>query len=200
MGWLNNPEEAWAAWAAMAAILFVLELLLAGAASGVLLIFSVMALVGMVMALAGAPLLAQVIAAVVIGILSAPLMVWVYRRYGRGNSSLMSAGHGPAEMPWQAYYDARGNLRVRAQGEDFPAVLAAGGTAAGGAAPDGSSTPGREIAEGSTVQLLRIEGNRAVIAALPEATPETTEAPGKNKEPQTPRRPEDKQGADELQR
>ncbi|MCG5530508.1 hypothetical protein LRD18_06430 [Halorhodospira halochloris] len=153
---MSDPEGAWTVWLAVAVVLFGIELLLAGAASGVLFLFSVMALAGMAMALMGAPLLWQFVVATVIGILSLPLAVWIYRRYGPGggppSTTQSQMLHNTA---FKAYYDARGNLRVAAMGEEYAAT------------PETQSQA--QIEDGSAVQIVRLEGVKAVIRPVDAA-------------------------------
>ncbi len=146
---MEDPQSAWTVWLMLGIALLAVEILLAGGASGVLFALAVMAFAGMGMALAGASLAGQIAAAIVIGLASLPLMILVFRRFGRGRGGPPTVNDAAMrDTAFEAYYDPRGHLRVRAHGEAFMAEPERGAEA---------------IADGAAVQIVRFEGTRAIV-------------------------------------
>ncbi|MCG5533411.1 hypothetical protein LRF89_08140 [Halorhodospira sp. 9621] len=146
---MNDPQSVWTVWLTLAVVLLGVEILLAGGGAGVLLALAVMAFAGMAMALLGAPLVAQIAVAILAGLASLPFMVWVFRRMGRGGGPPSADDSALRRTAFEAYYDLRGHLRVRAFGDHLMAI------------PDPSDDP--EIAPGSAVRIVRLEGTRAIV-------------------------------------
>ncbi len=155
---LEDPEQAWTVWLTIALILFGIEVALLGGGGGILFALAVMAAAGMTAALLGFSLTTQIVIAITIGLLSLPFMVWIFRRKGRGGGPPGAEDSALRKTTFQAYYDPRGNLRVLAHGDHLMAIPA--------------SDVQTAIEDGAAVQIVRMEGTRAIVRPVNQAVGE----------------------------
>lgn len=76
--------DPWSIWFLVALVLLALEIVLMGAAGGLLLAWSLMAFAAMLAALGGAGLTMQLVTAGVVGLVAMPAMIWMFRRTTEG--------------------------------------------------------------------------------------------------------------------
>ena len=144
--------EPWMFWLAAALILFAIDILVAGGASGVLLLFALMALGGMVGALLGLDPTWQVLFTALSGLIMLPIVLVVMRRITKGRSAEHPDGRLATETFTLVHMGER--LRVKALGDTYPIK------------PD-TGVSEAELTAGSRVHIVRFEGITAVVAPVP---------------------------------
>lgn len=81
---VNVDLDPWSIWLLISLVLLAIEIMLVGAAGGLLLAWSLMAFAAMLAALGGANLTMQLVTAGVVGLVAMPAMIWMFRRTTEG--------------------------------------------------------------------------------------------------------------------
>lgn len=148
--------EPWVLWLAAALILFGVDILVAGGASGVLLLFALMAGAGTVAALLGLSLTAQISFAAISGLVFLPVILVVMRRITKGRK----AEHAEGRMATETFIlqQQGSGLQVKALGDTYPVK------AEQGVAND-------QLKAGTEVRILRFEGITAIVMPVSKRSP-----------------------------
>lgn len=152
--------DPWVIWLAAALILFALDILVAGGASGFLLLFSLMTLAGAIAAMLGLSLNVQIAFAVVSGLVFLPVVLYIMRRITRGQRAQNNDGRLASEVFTLEQDGSR--LSVKALGDTYPVKAEVG--------HDPS-----DLAVGTKVRILRFEGITAIVRP-DTAEPDTTDS------------------------
>lgn len=152
--------EPWMLWLAVALILFAIDILVAGGASGVLLLFALMALGGMVGAMLGLSPVWQVLFTALAGLIMLPVVLIIMRRITGGRL----AEHPDGRLATETFklVQQGEQLRVKALGDSYPIK------------PD-TGVEKSALAAGGTVRIVRFEGITAVVMPVDSADAEITE-------------------------
>ncbi len=140
----------WQVWLIIGLLLFLVDIFVAGGASGVLLVLALAAVGGMIGALLGLDLTWQLAFASVAGIASVPAVIVLLRRMTRGGSGHNVTDSRITDQTFEVIRQ-RDRLGVRVLGDFFPA----------------RAIDGAELHEGQRVRVERFEGIVAVVAILP---------------------------------
>lgn len=145
--------DPWVWWLALALLMFLIDIAVTGATSGILMVVAIGALGGMVGALAGMNPDQQILTAWAAGLLSLPAVVWFIRRM-KGRSP--ARGLPDPSMTGETFVIEahNGRLVVQVMGERFPVR-----------GVDGSSPP-----EGTRVRIERFSGIHALVRPVEEDT------------------------------
>ncbi len=150
--------EPWVVWLALALILFAFDIVVAGGASGILLVLALMALAGVLAALLGLDLTAQMAFAAVSGLVFIPTVILIMRRItGRRRSQ-----HSDGRIADETFtLEQQGDhLIVKALGDTYPVK------------PEAAAEEALRV--GQSVHILRFEGITAIVR--PESAAADTES------------------------
>ncbi|MCH8552014.1 MAG: hypothetical protein LAT62_08770 [Natronospirillum sp.] len=148
--------EPWVYWLALALVLFAVDIVVAGGASGILLVLALMALAGVLAALLGLDVTAQLAFAAVSGLVFIPLVIVIMRRITGRREGQHSDGR-LADETYTVQQEAD-RLVVKALGDVYPVKAEAG-----------SDTT---LQPGTAVRILRFEGITAIVRPEASSAPE----------------------------
>ncbi|EFI36043.1 protein of unknown function DUF107 [Desulfonatronospira thiodismutans ASO3-1] len=138
----------WMLWLFTALILVLVDVILFGGASGILLALGIMALIGMVCALAGISWEWQILSAALSGFIIVPVALKILRRTTPGQ--LLHGVEDPRirGRSFQIHIDSTGKPRINVLGDSYPVRM-----------EDGNGG----LESGSAVNIVRFEGVTAVV-------------------------------------
>ncbi|MCC5812695.1 MAG: NfeD family protein [Ectothiorhodospiraceae bacterium] len=139
----------WQVWLILGLLLFLVDIFVAGGASGVLLVLALASVGGMLAALLGLDLAWQLFAASVAGLVSIPVVILLLRRLTKGATGSSVTDSRIASQEFEVVRQ-RDRLGVRVLGDFFPARTV-------------DRTP---VQEGQRVRVERFEGIVAIVTVL----------------------------------
>ncbi|TGG91151.1 hypothetical protein E4656_17330 [Natronospirillum operosum] len=140
--------EPWVIWLALALVLLAVDIVVAGGASGILLVLALMSFAGVLAALLGLDVNAQMAFAAVSGLIFIPVVILIMRRITGRRNSQHSEGR-LADETYALQQDGE-RLVVKALGDTYPVK------------PDPAHA-GTELMPGQQVRILRFEGITAIV-------------------------------------